>query len=424
MKHKLTWRRGLIHLGLFVLAWATTMMAGAEFATGKIWFVEGMDIDFWKGLPYSIAFLAFLTVHEFGHYLTALYHNVKTTLPYYIPLYIPFSGFNIGSLGAVIMLRQVPDSTRKFFDIGIAGPLAGFVVSLILLTYGFTHLPPLEETVFTLHPEYEEVFGHVPSEVEMNDWLKTELVNQSVAVGTNLLFEWMAKTLPSDPSQVPPAHELMHYPFLFVGFITLFFTALNLLPIGQLDGGHVVYGLFGRKNAGIIARIAAVVLLLLGGTGLVEIRDIDSSNMLDMGIYALFVIFVFTHIFSKEEWQKVSIAALSLFLVQMALKWFYPSIESNPLWLLYTLLAVRMIKLDHPKALFEHKLSPGRKALGWLSIVIFILCFTLQPLRIIGETDVELIEQEMERRLKEQGDTPEEPKEAPKEDALPGYVQL
>jgi membrane-associated protease RseP (regulator of RpoE activity) len=419
MKQSFSLRTYLLHLGLFLLAWATTMLSGAELITGHSWLGDLQAADFWEGWPYSLAFLTFLTCHEFGHYFMALFHRVRSSLPFYIPVYIPFLGLNIGSLGAVIMLKQMPDSTRKYFDIGIAGPLAGFVVSLGLLFYGFTHLPPLEETVFAIHPDYVEEFGRVPAEPEMVQWLKDQDL-QSVAIGSSLLFDWLAETLPSDQSQVPPAYEIMHYPFLFVGFITLFFTALNLLPIGQLDGGHVIYGMFGRRTAGLIARVSTVGLLLLGGTGLLGLQDLDQVGFLSMGAYLMFVIYVFTHILGRNRWQPVALAAALLFAVQIGIKWAFPSIETNPLWLLYSFLVIRVIKLDHPKAFFEHRVNRPRQVLGWLAIAMFVGCFTPQPLRIIGETDPEALERGLERLQQQEqpeGQPSPAPEEAPEQDA-------
>ena len=113
--------------------------------------------DFLNGTKFSIPFLLILTVHEFGHYFTAKYHNVKSSLPYYIPL-PPLPGFPsvIGTLGAVIRLRSKVISNVHHFDIGLAGPLAGFIVALVILFYGFTHLPE-PEYVFQFHPEYQEL---------------------------------------------------------------------------------------------------------------------------------------------------------------------------------------------------------------------------------------------------------------------------
>lgn len=382
----------LIHLALFGAAWFTTMLAGAELLTGHVWLYNLEWSHFWEGWPYSVAFLTFLTFHEFGHYFTAVYHKVRTSLPYYIPIYIPGIGFNIGSMGAVISLKQVPGTTRKFFDIGIAGPLAGFVVSLFLLGYGFTHLPPLEDKILAIHPEYVEQFDGVPTEAEMQTFLEEE-GQQAVAIGSSLLFEFCKDYLAPDPSRVPPPFELMHYPFLFVGFITLFFTALNLLPIGQLDGGHVMYGLFGRRNAGIIARLATVALLLIGGTGFWDFQHVDAYSFAMLGGYCLFTIYVFSKIFRDRRWHIIAIGAGLMFGLQAVLKFNFPDWEVNPLWLLYTFLVVRVIKLDHPPARLEQPLDLPRKILGWLAIVIFVLCFTPNPVQVIGVQDFEQVEQ-------------------------------
>jgi membrane-associated protease RseP (regulator of RpoE activity) len=98
--------------------------------------------DFYSGLPYAICFLTILTAHEFGHYFTAVYYKVRTTLPYFIPL--PPIPLMFGTLGALIRIKQPVKSTQQHFDIGIAGPLAGFVFAMGFLWYGFTHLPPPE----------------------------------------------------------------------------------------------------------------------------------------------------------------------------------------------------------------------------------------------------------------------------------------
>jgi hypothetical protein len=152
----------LIHSVLFIVTFITTTLAGAEWAYSKSIFGVNEVFnsayswqDFYNGLPYSICFLTILTAHEFGHYFTAIYYRVKTTLPYYIPL--PPIGLMFGTLGALIRIKSPIRSTQQNFDIGIAGPLAGFVVSIGFLLYGFTHLPP-PEYIFQFHPEYEQ-FG-------------------------------------------------------------------------------------------------------------------------------------------------------------------------------------------------------------------------------------------------------------------------
>ncbi|MEM6263101.1 MAG: site-2 protease family protein, partial [Bacteroidota bacterium] len=213
---------------LFLLTIITTLMVGAELSTGRVWIGLGwleshdmLSLHEWElGLPYSVSFLAFLTMHEFGHYFMALHHRVKTTLPYYIPLYIPLM-LNIGSLGAVIQLKQIPDSTRKFFDIGVAGPFAGFVVSVFLLIYGFTHLPNPEEYILGIHPEYVTYFGGIPTEQMQHDFIEqgqyrafeTGLAPdesmQSLKVGTSLLFEFLKWAVPVDPCRVPDHFEMI-----------------------------------------------------------------------------------------------------------------------------------------------------------------------------------------------------------------------
>ncbi len=386
-----------IHLGLFLITIVTTTIAGAEHVTGKIFAGWGMVReeslltlqDWYKGLPYALSFLAFLSFHEFGHYFTSVYHKVKTSLPFYIPIYIPIPGaVNIGSFGAVIRLKQRPSTTAKYFDIGIAGPLAGFVISIGLLIYGFMHLPPIEDYIFNIHPEYTGQFGKVPTTEEMEVFLQASN-SQSYQIGSSILFEFLKHVVPSDPTQVPPHFELMHYPYLFVGYLTLFFTALNLLPIGQLDGGHVIYGMFGPKISGIIARLAVVALLLIGGTGIVDLKDSQPDTVwwilpLRISIYFLFMAFVLKRIIYVNNSWHIYIYSLALLSVQIMLKWFFPHLEMNFIWLFYSFLVVRFIGVDHPPAMVEQPLNLGRKILGWLAIIIFIVCFSPEPLKIMG----------------------------------------
>jgi len=386
-------KKYLRYILLFLAAVLTTTIAGAEHITGKLFFGFGVVppehlldyADLTKGLPYSFAFLAFLTVHEFGHYFTAIYYRVKTSLPFYIPMYIPGMLVNIGSLGAVIRLKSIPESTRKFFDIGIAGPLAGFVVSILLLIYGFATLPPMEEYVLSIHPEYLEMeeFCGVPTEAQMDAYLQADTDRISLKVGSSLLFEFLAYVIPSDPSQVPSPYEIIHYPFLFVGFITLFFTALNLLPIGQLDGGHVTYGMFGRKQAGYISRAAVIGLLFMGGTGLMDLRNF-ADIYVGMGFYTMFLVYVCGQILQSRDAKWVLAMAAPIFMMQLLIKWNFPSIEPNLMWLFFALLGVRFVGMDHPPAYMEHRVNRPRQILGWVAIVIFILCFTPNPLLVVG----------------------------------------
>ena len=144
---------------LFLATLLTTTLAGAELCFGKS--ILSGDFswnDFLLGMNYSVPFLFILSVHEFGHYFTARYHNVSSSLPYYIPFYLPIIfPFSIGTFGALIRLKEHVPSLKKNFDIGIAGPLAGMVAAMIVLIYGFTNLPDADY-IFLIHPEYSKRF--------------------------------------------------------------------------------------------------------------------------------------------------------------------------------------------------------------------------------------------------------------------------
>jgi membrane-associated protease RseP (regulator of RpoE activity) len=383
-------RRYGIHLLLFALTFITTTMAGAEHRTNKSWSTWFSSIDprtppdwndWLMGLTYSLSFLAFLTAHEFGHYFTAVYHRVRCSLPYYLPFMLPIVNvpiLNIGTFGAVIRIRQEPESTIKYFDIGIAGPLAGFVVSLILLTIGFGLLPPLEY-LFEMNPQYLRDFGYVPTETEILD--KYAVGFQSFPrVGHSLLYTFFEHFI-ADPNRLPNHLEIMHYPFLFVGFLTLFFTALNLLPIGQLDGGHVIYGLFGRQVAGVVSRVTVIGLLIIGGLGILDnFRVGDLNWWAGTGVYLAFLYYLCLSMAGRRAYGSAFGLVVIILAVQGLVQWVWPSVEPYPLWLLYSVLAVKMIGVDHPPAWEEVPLDWKRKCLGVLALVIFVLCFTPYPL--------------------------------------------
>lgn len=370
-----------LHALLVLITFFTTCMAGAEHVTNKRWFMTGGPEnalnwgDLWNGLPYSIAFMAFLLTHEFGHYFASRWHKVKCSLPYAIPVFIPFFFLNIGSFGAVIRIREKPDSTKKYFDIGIAGPLAGFVIALAVLIIGFLTLPPLDY-LHQMNPNYLEDFGHIPSESEL-----LAKYGGGLKLGNSLIF-WFLESTIADPARMPSHYELIHYPLLFAGFLTLFFTALNLLPIGQLDGGHVTYGLFGAKRAGIFSRVAIIALILYGGLGMLNFYEEGWATWL--GIYLLYLFLLIPKLFKNDI--RVSAAVITgIILVQQVLqRWVLQEEDMmvNPLWLFYAFLATRVIKPDHPRADKERPLSTGRKILGWVALAIFILCFTPEPLSL------------------------------------------
>jgi membrane-associated protease RseP (regulator of RpoE activity) len=177
------------------------------------------------GAPYAIALLGILGVHEIGHYLAAQVHGVRATLPYFIPM--PFGGF--GTLGAFIALRSPMKNRKVLFDIGLSGPYAGFIVAIFLLVVGL-----LLSTAY------------VPIGFQ-SIWTTERL-------GSSILFGALAGAL----TDVPAGQTLLLHPVARAAWLGLLLTGVNLLPVGQLDGGHAAYALLGRWAHGL-------AMLVLGG---------------------------------------------------------------------------------------------------------------------------------------------------------------
>jgi membrane-associated protease RseP (regulator of RpoE activity) len=375
-------KRILIQISLFIITFVTTTLAGAEWAYGKtIWSSSYTWSDFASGLEFSIPLLLILTVHEFGHYFVALYHKVKTSLPYYIPIPpIPFLPFSIGTMGAVIRLRSRPETNIKNFDIGLAGPLAGFIVALVILFYGFRTLPE-PEYIFQFHPEYKEYGLNYADHVYSKEFMDSHKPMIDITIGTNLVF-WIFEKLVADPARVPNSHEIMHYPLLLATYIALFVTCLNLLPIGQLDGGHVVYGLFGFRIHKTIATVSFILLMFYAGLGLEYIDPKLPFDSLILGIagYVLFLYVAFSGL--KRPPTTTLMYALLMFAVQFSLSVFIKGIEGYSGWLLFGFILGRFIGIEHPTSEIEQPLDPKRVVLGWLTLLIFILCFSPAPIKL------------------------------------------
>ena len=374
-----------IHSSLFLVTLVTTTLAGAEWTSGKsllaftaqgVFFNDHYTLpDFYSGLPYSLCFLLILTAHEFGHYFIALYYRVKTTLPYYIPL--PPIGLMFGTLGALIRIKSPIRSTQQNFDIGIAGPLAGFVVAFGFLLYGFTHLPP-PEYIFQFHPEYEKFGLEYASYVYNNEFMPPGSVD--VIIGKNLFFLFFENFV-ADPSRMPNMHEIIHYPFLFAGFLSLVFTSINLLPVGQLDGGHVLYGLVGFRLHRLVASGIFLVFLFYAGLG--YIRPTQPTEELLYQI-PLFIGFLFLALRGlKLSLRDNLLIALLIFTVQYVLAYLFPSIQGYPGWLFFSFIIGRFIGIEHPPSEIEESLTPGRIILGWVALAIFVICFTPDPIILI-----------------------------------------
>ena len=372
-------KRIIFQVVLFVITFITTTFAGSEWSYGRsVWLSDYSWNDFVSGMAFSIPLLLILTVHEFGHYFMALYHKVKVSLPYYIPL--PPIPLSIGTMGAVIRLRTKPESNVQHFDIGLAGPLAGFIVALAFLFYGFKTLPPADY-IFQFHPEYKQYGLNYADHVYSPEYMKEHKGAIDIIIGKNLIFLIFEK-LVADPERVPNSHEIMHYPVLLATYIALFVTCLNLLPIGQLDGGHVVYGLLGYKTHKIIATIFFVALIFYAGLGFQYINPKLPFD--DLIIYIpLYILFLYLAFSGLQLTPRDTIMyALLMFAVQFLLMFFLPGIVGYEGWLLFGLLLGRFIGVYHPKSEIEMPMDPNRVMLGWITLLVFILCFSPAPIRL------------------------------------------
>jgi membrane-associated protease RseP (regulator of RpoE activity) len=281
------------HVVLFLLTVASTMLVGAEhFASFAANFgTRTLDLSgpelLINGLWYSASILAILGAHEFGHYYACRYYGVDASLPYFLPAPLPLTG----TLGAFIRIRQMIPGKRELFDIGIAGPIAGFVVAVPLLLIG------------------------------MGLSRVTELPSDTrgfVELGEPLLFRAAAWLFWGTP---PEGYSINMHPMAFAAWFGLLATALNLFPIGQLDGGHISYAVLGRK-----------------------------STIVTLGTLAALIGLTF--------------------------------VSSS--WLVWTVLTVVMLLAfgpRHPRTVDEHvPLDRGRLWLAAFALLMFILCFTPAPI--------------------------------------------
>lgn len=366
-------KRVLLQVGLFIATFVTTTIAGAEWAYGRSVLMPDYSWqDFFSGLAFSIPFLMFLTFHEFGHYFTARYHKIKVTLPYYLPVPTFLLPNPIGTLGAVIRIKERIYSKTQNFDIGLSGPLAGFVIGLVTLFYGFTHLPE-PEYIFQFHPEYEQYGLDYADHVYENQKENT----MDLTIGKNLIFLFF-ETYVADPARVPNPHEVMHYPVIFAGYLALVFTFLNLFPVGQLDGGRVIYGLFGFRIHRIIASVFFVGLLLYSGLGLVTPNTPSLIWVIPVSIAFLYVALTGLGLSQRDT----IMYSLVIFAVVFALGSQFPNLKGYSGWLVFVLIIGRFVGVQHPPTQIEEPLDSKRIFLGWLTLIIFILCFAPAPLTI------------------------------------------
>jgi membrane-associated protease RseP (regulator of RpoE activity) len=221
----------LLHVVLFLTTLVTTSMAGA--------FQQGADpfndpAVLLLGLPFAATLMAILLFHEMGHYILARIHGIRATLPYFIPAPPPF--VVVGTFGAFIRMKSPPNNRRALFDVGAAGPWAGVFLAIPAAMLGLS----LSE-VRPMNPFDEG----------------------GIILGDSFLFSILTRLVLGVASDEV---SIVLHPIALAGWFGLFVTFLNLLPVGQLDGGHVIYSLFGRWH-GWISRGALAAILLLGFYG-------------------------------------------------------------------------------------------------------------------------------------------------------------
>jgi Zn-dependent protease len=252
-----------VNVLMFALTVLSVWLAGAMYAfsynhpnveiNSLVELYRATLLNFWDGLPFAASLLAILLAHEFGHYLVGRWHKADVTLPYFIPLPIP-GGF--GTLGAVIQMKSPPRNRRSLLDIGIAGPIAGLVVAIpvILLGLSLSKLGPVQpntqlegNSILYLLMKFA-VFGKLlPAPVDYN--------------GVQPFIYWVRYVLTGTPVPIG-GMDVQLNPIAWAGWVGLLVTSLNLIPAGQLDGGHVMYALFGKHMRKLLVPIIAMLAML------------------------------------------------------------------------------------------------------------------------------------------------------------------
>lgn len=294
-----------VNVILFVLTVFSVMLAGAQpegpIPTDFAGQLLALAKSIFTGWPFALSLLGILLSHELGHYFMSRHHKTPATLPYFIPF--PFSP--LGTMGAAIIMRGVPKNKRILFDIGVAGPIAGLVVAIPVLFLGLSlstlgHIQPdpngfLEgNSLIYLFAKFV-TFGHLlPSPVEPQGilyWLQYFFTGRPVPFG---------------------GLDVFIHPIAFAGWAGILVTGLNLIPAGTLDGGHVVYALFGDKAKKAFPFIIGLLIVLgvfwsgwwlwaviLFWLGRVHAEPLDQITTLDptRRLIALAMIIVFVLVF-------------------------------------------------------------------------------------------------------------------------------
>lgn len=273
----------LVHLGLLLLTLATTTTAGTLFFSGARTFAAGIP----AGLRFSIPALMILGAHEMGHYGMCRYYGLAATRPYFLPAPTIF-----GTLGAVIRIKEPIRRKAVLLDVGAAGPLAGFLMTLPFLFYGVQHATPIH----TPPTADTQVFGYPLAVRFAQDWTG--------------MSRYTSATVHEDPT-------------FMAAWLGLFVTALNLLPIGQLDGGHVLRAVLGKRQPPV---------------------------------------------------------SLGVFLLALA-----AALRGGYSWAIFALIVAAVVGIRHPPVEDDDEpIGTGRLTVALVCLALFLLCFTLVPLGELG----------------------------------------
>lgn len=258
----------------------TAALVDATAATSLLYLRAVLLANWFHGLQFSLALMAILTAHEFGHYLLTIYYRVPSTPP----LFIPFPVSSLGTCGAVIAMQGGEADRRQIFDIGLAGPIAGLCVAIPILMYAIGH----------------------PSKPDFDAY-------ESMAFGQPLLVQWLAEWLaPNKASEYMSMVNSQSSPLLMAGWAGLLVTGLNMMPIGQLDGGHVSFGLFGTRSTYV-----GLVTMALTGTYLLAFGMLTGQMHIFTIMYLLALLMGPRHPPSRDDnrqlgWPRQIIGVLSL----------------------------------------------------------------------------------------------------------------
>jgi len=279
-----------LNIVLFVVTILTTLIAGTYYSD------KVLQKDFWsllynpwkikEGIPFSFTIMLILLSHELSHYFASKKHRIEATLPYFIP-----GPTIIGTFGAVIKIKSPITTRMALIDIGASGPIMGFIISVAAYVIGLS---------------YSEVVPFVGG--KHGDWF----------IGPSILSYKIATFIHGPLNQ---GYGIELHPVAFAGWVGLLITSLNLIPIGQLDGGHIAYALLGEKHI-FLSRILIVVLLVLG-------------------------------VFLWEG------------------------------WILWAVLMI-ILGLRHPPVSYwETPIDSKRRVIGWISTIIFIITFVPAPFMVL-----------------------------------------